>query len=104
MIKEALQKDLKKSLLGKDSRRAGYIRLILAEIQTKENDTKNPKVLTDADTISLIEGMLKKLTKTLDNDKITGATEFLAKVKDERDFYADLLTNLKTLIKLEPLE
>jgi hypothetical protein len=62
-LKERIQEDMKAAMRAKDAARLSAIRLLLAAMQQKEVDERQP--LADADVLGIIERMLRQRRESI---------------------------------------
>jgi hypothetical protein len=76
-IKDRIQDDMKAAMRAKDKERLGAIRLIVAAIKQREIDERI--TLDDAQTIGLLERMLKQRRESISQFEKAGREDLVAK-------------------------
>ncbi|MFQ5468729.1 MAG: GatB/YqeY domain-containing protein [Gammaproteobacteria bacterium] len=76
-LKERIQNDMKSAMRSKDTVRLGAIRLILAAIKQREIDERI--TLDDAQTLAILDKMLKQRRDSLDQYNIAGRQDLADK-------------------------
>ena len=68
MLREDLQKALKKSMLAKDTQKVGAIRLIIAGMKEKDVDArgKGQKEASETDLMAMMQNMIKQRRDSID--------------------------------------
>lgn len=80
-LKDRLQEDVKTAMRAQDKQRLGALRLILAAIKQREVDER--VVLTDAQTLAVLEKMLKQRRESLTHYQNAGRTDLAAQEEFE---------------------
>ena len=75
-LKESIQDDMKTAMRAKDKQRLGTIRLILAAIKQREVDERIE--LTDAQTLAVLEKMIKQRRESLAHYQGAGREDLAA--------------------------